>query len=118
MHITGLRGMPRRIFTYPEGLGFDGLNLVSSIGAFVLAAGFAVFVWDLVRPKGKQPYSERNPWGAGTLEWLQEMPAQPWGVRSVPEIDSRYPLWDQPNLLRDVDEGASTCQTPTMAGAR
>jgi cytochrome c oxidase subunit I+III len=105
MHITGLRGMPRRIFTYPEGLGFDALNLVSTIGAFVLAAGFAVFVWDLVRPKGKQPYSERNPWGAGTLEWLQEMPAQPWGVRSVPEIDSRYPLWDQPNLLRDVDEG-------------
>lgn len=105
MHFTGLRGMPRRVFTYPEGLGFDALNLLSSIGAFVLAAGFAIFVWDLVRPKSRQPYSERNPWGAGTLEWLQEMPAQPWGFRSLPEIDSRYPLWDQPNFQRDVDEG-------------
>ena len=105
MHLTGLRGMPRRVFTYPEGLGFDGLNLASSIGAFVLAAGFAVFLWDVVRPKRRQPDAARNPWGAGTLEWLQDMPGKPWGVRSVPEIDHRYPLWDQPNFVRDVDEG-------------
>ena len=52
-----------------------------------------------------QPLAPRNPWNAGTLEWLQEMPGQPWGMRSIPEIDSRYPLWDQPNFLRDVDEG-------------
>ncbi len=104
MHWTGLRGMPRRVYTYPEGMGFDTLNLVSSIGAFVLAAGFAVFVWDVLRPKGKQ-LSERNPWNAGTLEWLSEMPGKSWGVRSIPEIDSRYPLWDQPNFVRDVDEG-------------
>jgi cytochrome c oxidase subunit I+III len=105
MHLTGLRGMPRRVFTYPANLGFDGLNLTSSIGAFILAAGFAVVTWDVVRPKKKQPYAERNPWGAGTLEWVQDMPAKPWGIRSIPEIDSRYPLWDQPNLVRDIDEG-------------
>jgi cytochrome c oxidase subunit I+III len=105
MHITGLRGMPRRVFTYPAGLGFDLLNLVSSIGAFILAAGLAVVVWDILRPKRRQPLSERNPWRAGTLEWLQEMPGKPWGVRSIPEIDSRYPLWDQPNFMRDVDQG-------------
>jgi cytochrome c oxidase subunit I+III len=62
-------------------------------------------MWDIFRPKGKQPLSERNPWGAGSLEWLQEMPGKSWGVRSIPEIDNRYPLWDQPNLVRDVDEG-------------
>lgn len=105
MHLTGLLGMPRRVFTYPANLGFDGLNLLSTVGAFILAAGFAVFVWDVVRPKGKQPYSERNPWNAGTLEWLAEMPDKPWGARSIPIIKSRYPLWDQPNLMRDVDEG-------------
>ena len=105
MHLTGLRGMPRRVFTYPAGLGFDTLNLTSSVGAFILAAGVAVIFWDFVRPKKQQPYSERNPWRAGTLEWLQEMPGKPWGIRSIPEIDSRYPLWDQPNLMRDVDEG-------------
>ncbi len=105
MHVTGLLGMPRRVFTYPAGLGFETLNLVSTVGAFVLAAGFGVVLWDVVRPRRGEPYAPRNPWGAGTLEWLQEMPAKPWGVRSIPEIDGRYPLWDQPHLVRDVDEG-------------
>jgi cytochrome c oxidase subunit I+III len=105
MHITGLRGMPRRVFTYPAEIGLDGLNLTSTIGAFILAAGVGVIFWDLLRPKGTQPFSPRNPWNAGTLEWLQDMPGKPWGIRSIPEIDSRYPLWDQPNFERDVDEG-------------
>ncbi len=105
MHLTGLRGMVRRVFTYPADLGFDGLNLASSIGAFVLAGGVAVFVWDVFRSKKREPRSERNPWRAGTLEWLAEMTGQTWGVRSIPEIDSRYPLWDQANFERDVDEG-------------
>jgi cytochrome c oxidase subunit I+III len=105
MHLTGLRGMPRRVFTYPAGIGFDALNLTSTIGAFILGAGAAVIFWDLLRPKGRQPYAPRNPWKAGTLEWLQEMPGKPWGVRSIPEIDSRYPLWDQPDFERDVDQG-------------
>jgi cytochrome c oxidase subunit I+III len=105
MHITGLRGMPRRVFTYPAAMGFDGLNLTTTIGAFILAAGVAVIFWDILRPKKKQPYAPRNPWAAGTIEWVQEMPGEPWGIRSIPEIDSRYPLWDQPNFMRDIDEG-------------
>ncbi|KFI22599.1 cytochrome c oxidase subunit I [Nitrosococcus oceani] len=105
MHLSGLQGLPRRIFTYPADAGFDGLNLISTVGAFILAAGVAVFAWDVIRPRKKQPYAERNPWGAGTLEWLTQMPGKPWGTRSIPEIDGRYPLWDQPNLMRDVDEG-------------
>jgi cytochrome c oxidase subunit I+III len=105
MHLTGLRGMPRRVFTYPPDIGVATLNMVSTIGAFILAAGVGVIFWDLLRPKGKQPFSPRNPWKAGTLEWLQEMPGKSWGVRSIPEIDSRYPLWDQPNFERDVDQG-------------
>jgi cytochrome c oxidase subunit I+III len=105
MHFTGLRGMPRRVYTYPAGLGLETLNLVSTIGAIILVIGFAILMWDIFRPKGKEPLSERNPWGAGSLEWLQEMPGKPWGVRSIPEIDSRYPLWDQPNFVQHVDEG-------------
>jgi cytochrome c oxidase subunit I+III len=105
MHFTGLRGLVRRVYTYPEGLGFEWLNLVSSVGAVILAAGMAVIVWDVLRSKKRQPTSERNPWRSGTLEWLTEMPSQPWGVRSIPEIDSRYPLWDQPGLVQQVDDG-------------
>jgi cytochrome c oxidase subunit I+III len=105
MHFAGLRGMPRRVFTYPAEMGFDLVNLVSSSGAFILGAGFAVVAWEIIRPKKRQSVSERNPWNAGTLEWLSEMPPKAWGVRSIPEIDSRYPLWDQPNFMRDVDQG-------------
>jgi cytochrome c oxidase subunit I+III len=105
MHLSGMRGMARRVFTYPADVGLGALNLLSTIGAFVLAAGMAVVAWDVIRPKRREPLSPRNPWEAGTLEWLSEMPGKPWGIRSVPEIDGRYPLWDQPHLMRDVDEG-------------
>jgi cytochrome c oxidase subunit I+III len=105
MHFTGLRGMPRRVFTYPSDMGFDAMNLLSTIGVFILGFGIAVVAWDIIRPKKKEPYSERNPWNAGTLEWIQTMPPPAWGVRTIPEIDARYPLWDQPNFVRDYDQG-------------
>ncbi len=105
MHLTGLLGMPRRVYTYPEGLGWEVTNLISTVGAFVIAAGFAVFVWDLLRPKGSQPLSPRNPWKSGTLEWAHDVPEEPWGMRSIPHISSRYPLWEQPGFLERVEEG-------------
>lgn len=105
MHITGLLGMPRRVFTYPADMGFDTLNLISSLGSIILASGFVLFLYDVVRPRRNQPFSERNPWQAGTLEWLAQMPDQAWGVRTIPIINSRYPLWEQPDFVRDVDEG-------------
>jgi cytochrome c oxidase subunit I+III len=104
MHLAGLRGMPRRVFTYPEGIGWDWLNLISTGGAFVFAAGVLVVVVDVLRPKHRSPRGELNPWNAGTLEWISE-PEENWGVRSIPIIKSRYPLWDQENLARDLNEG-------------
>ena len=105
MHLTGLMGMPRRVFTYPESSGWGTLNLISTIGAFVVAAGFAVFVYDLLRPKSHQGQIPRNPWDAGTLEFSHDVPEEAWGVRSVPYITSRYPLWDQPKLVERMDAG-------------
>ena len=105
MHLTGLMGMPRRVFTYPESSGWGTLNLISTIGAFVVAAGFAVFVYDLLRPKSRQGQIPRNPWDAGTLEFSHDVPEEAWGVRSVPYITSRYPLWDQPKLVERMDAG-------------
>ena len=105
MHLTGLRGMPRRIFTYPESSGWGGLNLISSVGAFVVAAGFAVFLYDLLRPKKDQPQIPRNPWGAGTLEFSHDVPEEAWGVRSIPHITTRYPLWEQDGIVARMDAG-------------
>ncbi|MCM2349306.1 MAG: cytochrome c oxidase subunit I [Bacteriovoracaceae bacterium] len=105
MHASGLLGMPRRIYTYSDDMGVSTLNLISSIGAFILGTGFLVLLWDLLRPKGKLSYSERNPWKAGTLEWSMKIPDRMWGIRSIPMIKSRYPLWEQPNFIHDVDNG-------------
>ena len=105
MHLTGLSGMPRRVFTYPQSAGWDWLNLMSSVGAFILAAGFLVFTWDLLRPKHKQDHAPRNPWKAGTLEWSHTIPEEAWGSRSIPYVTSRYPLWDQDRLVARMDAG-------------
>ncbi len=105
MHFSGLEGMPRRVFTYPAELGIGGLNLVSTLGAYLFAAGVAVVCLDLaLSPRRKT--GARNPWGAGTLEWLED-PADDahWGVRCVPLISSRYPIWDQKDFVKKVDEG-------------
>ncbi|MFC3204613.1 cytochrome c oxidase subunit I [Aquamicrobium soli] len=104
MHLTGLRGMPRRVFTYPADIGWEWLNLISTVGAFIFAAGVLVVVIDVLRPKPHALPGETNPWNAGTLEWLSE-PEENWGVRSIPIIKSRYPLWDQKNLAREINEG-------------
>lgn len=105
MHLTGLLGMPRRVFTYGAERGWDTLNMISTIGAFIFAAGFLLFVWDCVRSKKKQPDAPRNVWNAGTLEWVGRVPTDDWGLRSIPHINSRYPLWDDPNLLKTIDGG-------------
>ncbi|WP_036180365.1 cbb3-type cytochrome c oxidase subunit I [Palleronia rufa] len=104
MHLTGLRGMPRRVYTYPGDVGWDTLNMISTVGAFVVAAGILVFAWDLVRPKGA-PMSTRNPWNAGSLMWSHDIPDQFWGVRSIPYVTSRNPLWDQPGIVARMDQG-------------
>ncbi len=105
MHLTGLLGMPRRVWTYPAELGWDTLNLVSSAGAFVIAAGFALIVLDVFRPKGRQPLAPRNPWGSPGIEWSAAVPGESWGARCVPIVTSRYPLWEQKDLVREIDEG-------------
>ncbi|MFP7673955.1 cytochrome c oxidase subunit I [Marivita sp. S0852] len=98
MHLTGLRGMPRRIATYPEGIGWDRLNMLSTIGAFILAAGIAVFIVDFFRHQRTGQKAKRDPWGAATLEWLYEPRTPGYNFRAIPTITSREPLWDQPEL--------------------
>jgi cytochrome c oxidase subunit I+III len=103
MHITGLAGMPRRVYTYPAGLGWDSLNMISTAGAFMIAAGVVLLLVDFARNFRMGAESNAgNVWNSGTLEWL---PNGDYSNRSVPIVASRDPLWDQPNLARDVEAG-------------
>ncbi|MEJ8570467.1 cytochrome c oxidase subunit I [Microbaculum marinum] len=102
LHIAGLRGMPRRIWTYPGEIGWDWLNMVSTAGAYILAAGVLIFVIDLVRSFRPGEGDVANPWNAGTLEWL---PNDVYSTRSIPHVTSREPLWDTPDMPEDVRNG-------------
>ncbi|QQR38701.1 cytochrome c oxidase subunit I [Devosia rhizoryzae] len=104
MHLTGMLGMPRRVFTYGAERGWSELNLLSTVGAFVFAAGFLILVWDCVRPRRHEPDAPRNVWRAGTLEWAARF-GDNYGLRSIPHIDSRYPLWDDKDFTRKLDAG-------------
>lgn len=104
MHLTGLRGMPRRVYTYPADIGWDWLNLISTFGAVVLGIGMFAVVVDVTLNRRGHPRGEQNPWNAGTLEWISE-PEENWGVRSIPRVESRYPLWEQETLAREVKAG-------------
>jgi len=102
MHISGLLGMPRRVWTYASGYGLELFNLLSTIGAFVFALGIGIVLLDLLlhfRPGDKV---DVNPWNAGTLDWL---PVHDYATRSVPHVTSREPLWDNPRLREEVDAG-------------
>ena len=103
MHLTGLMGLPRRVYTYLPDRGFDQLNLISTIGAFVIAAGVLLFIIDLLRKFRFAAEDEAgNLYGGGTLEWL---PTGLYSTRSIPLVRSREPLWDDPNLASDVEQG-------------
>jgi cytochrome c oxidase subunit I+III len=102
MHISGLLGMPRRTYAYPPGLGWDVPNLISTIGAFILALGVAVFMWNAIRSVllGHGEIHNDNPWDAGTMDWATTSPPPDEGYRVVPIVSSRYPLWEQKQLDR------------------
>ncbi len=98
MHLTGLLGMPRRIYTYPEEMGWTWLNLLSSVGSFAMAFGFALFAIDVALQIFLSRRSRRNPWGGSTLEWAMPIPASAYNFASQPHIEDRDPLATDPEL--------------------
>jgi len=94
MHFPGLLGMPRRIYTYEPGRGWDTMNFIVSIGAFVQAIGILVFVANLVVSYWKGKRTGNDPWDAWTLEWSTSSPPSAYNFATVPVVASRRPLWD------------------------
>jgi len=94
-HQLGLDGMPRRVVTYRDSDGFEGLNMVSTIGSFILALGVLVFVWNLVGSLRNGRRAGNDPWDAQTLEWATTSPPPERNFESLPSIRSERPLWDQ-----------------------
>ncbi len=93
MHFVGLLGMPRRIYTYAPHMGFDTMNLMSTIGAFGIAASVVVFLWNYLVSIRHGPPAGNDPWGGASLEWAIPSPPPPYNFATVPTILSRDPLW-------------------------
>ncbi len=94
MHIPGLLGMPRRIYTYEPGRGWDTWNFIVTVGVFFQAAGFLVFLGNLVWSYFRGKAAGSDPWDAWTLEWSTNSPPPAYNFNTIPTVQSRRPLWD------------------------
>jgi cytochrome c oxidase subunit 1 len=95
MHIPGLLGMPRRIYTYEPGRGWDTLNLLVSIGAFIQGIATLVFLANLIISYFRGAKAGNDPWDAWTLEWSVSSPPPAYNFAAIPTVASRRPLWDR-----------------------
>jgi cytochrome c oxidase subunit I len=93
-HIAGILGMPRRIYTYDPGRGWEIYNMISSIGALFQAAGVCCFIVNLLSSLKRGAVSGNDPWDAWTLEWSTSSPPAEYNFQTLPEVRSRRPLWD------------------------
>jgi cytochrome c oxidase subunit I+III len=102
MHIVGLFGMPRRVYTYPSGLGWGGYNLLESIGAYVLTCGLLLVLANLTHSFFRGSPAGDDPFGGGTLEWSTTSPPPEFNYAVIPRVTSPYPMWDTEDRAEDA----------------
>jgi len=117
MHISGFLGMARRVYTYQEELGVETLNLLSTVGAFIMAAGVAVFIANFLYSRRNGQPAGNNPWNADTLEWATTSPAPNYGFAHLPIVRSRHPLWEQTGIEEEDEVLGDTTNTERMLQA-
>jgi cytochrome c oxidase subunit 1 len=99
MHILGLQGMPRRVYTYLPEMGWGPLNLLASVGALLLFISFVLLLLNVMISVARGAIADDNPWDAGTLEWATSSPPAPYNFSRVPFVTHREPLWDNRDAL-------------------
>lgn len=115
MHLSGLYGMPRRIYTYAPGMGWDTLNLVTTIGSFVLGVGVLLFVVNVWKSLRTGAPAGSNPWDAATLEWSTPSPPPPYNFAVIPTVASRHPLWEH---RLDEEQARTSIERGMLLAAR
>jgi cytochrome c oxidase subunit I len=116
MHIAGLLGMPRRVYTYPHGLAWDPYNLASTVGAFLLAGSILLIVINFAWSRSRGLEAGNDPWGGGSLEWATTSPPPEFNYGQVPTVRSANPNWDRPSEGLVLDRGHETPATTVLDG--
>jgi cytochrome c oxidase subunit 1 len=122
MHILGLMGMPRRVYTYLPEMGWGNLNLLATAGALILFSSFVLFLYNVIVSARRGAPAGDNPWDAGTLEWATASPPAPQNFDRIPFVTSREPLWAERESLPvvaglEVDKRELIASTVTEAKA-
>jgi len=112
MHILGLNGMPRRVYTYPEGLGFEALNQVETVGSLILGFSFVVFLYNIFKTARGPRNAPADPWDGATLEWAIPSPPQEWNFAEIPTVHGRDALWEAKR-----ERGGPLPEPPRVSGA-
>jgi len=94
MHILGLIGMPRRVYTYSADSGFEAYNMLQTVGAFIMAASFLLFAYNIINSLRKGEVAGKDPWDGRTLEWTIPSPPPHYNFAEIPTVHSREPAWD------------------------
>jgi cytochrome c oxidase subunit I+III len=123
MHLLGLRGMPRRIYTYQEAMGWGPLNLLASIGAFLFAFGILLTLINAVRSARAGALAPADPWGGGTLEWATASPPRSANFPALPVVHGRDPVWQpappgQPDHVQGLAADVREVLVTTLVDAR
>jgi hypothetical protein len=114
MHVLGLLGMPRRIYTYPKGTEWEGLNVLASIGGAVFGVGTGITLIAVLWARRRGAVAPPNPWDGDTLEWATSSPPPEYNFADIPVVASRHPLWEQQPLT--FTEGTPDRDTPIGGG--
>jgi cytochrome c oxidase subunit 1 len=117
MHFSGMLGMPRRVYTYDSGQGWDAFNMMSTAGTALLVIGTFIFVINFLRSRTRGAVAPNDAWGAGTLEWSIPSPPPDYNFAEIPVVTSRYPLWDLKHPDRTAGIAHSTPDAMTITGA-
>ena len=117
MHELGTQGMPRRIYTYQPGMGWDFWNFVETIASFGIALAVALFMWNVIMSIRAGQRAPADPWDGSTLEWATDSPPAVYNFATIPRVNSRRPLWDRkyPDLEMSHAEGTRPMRRKQVA---